>query len=398
MLWTTYRELGRNNVLLMVALFIWALGEGLWFNNLRQLYLAELGASGEQVGIALAIESILRAIPIIPAGYLSDRFGPYRVLLVSWVLGIVGPVVLALASTWQGAVIGLVVYALSAFAIPSISTYVLLSIPDQTLPDINQRALAAVFASYPAGLIISPFVGGWISEQMSIRTCLWISAVIFAVSLLVVLVARPVPPPDGHRGERPRDLARNGRFFALAFYFMVAHAAFFMSFSLAPNFLNGVRGFRYSYIGLLYSISSLGTVLINLVVASRVRRRWGYGLALAIVWLAVIGLWQARTLPVAALAFFGLGGMWTARTLSAAGVSSVVRPRNRGLAFGVVDTLYAVGVAVASRWAGVLFERTPSHDLQFLVTLSILPLLMAGWLVIRRVLEAGQRVNTPTSL
>ena len=74
------RGITHNNRLLMVALFTWALGEGLWYYNLRQLYLVELGATEIQVGNVLALEAATRALMPIPAGLLSDRFGPRKSL------------------------------------------------------------------------------------------------------------------------------------------------------------------------------------------------------------------------------------------------------------------------------------------------------------------------------
>ena len=79
-----FRDITRNNRLLMLALFIWALGEGLWYYNLRQLYLVELGATEIQVGNVLALEAVFRALMPIPAGYLADRIGARRVMIFSW--------------------------------------------------------------------------------------------------------------------------------------------------------------------------------------------------------------------------------------------------------------------------------------------------------------------------
>ncbi len=371
------RELGRNNRLLMLALFIWALGEGLWF-NLRQLYLAELGATPVQVGTALAIESIARGALLIPAGYLSDRFGPYRVVVASWLLGVIGPLLMAPAPGWQWAIPGMAIYAMSAFALPSVSAYALLSLPDKTSPGINQRALTALFAAYPAGLILSPTLGGLIADAASVRACLWIAAGVFGLSTLVLLRAGPVPPAAAQHGERPADLFRNRSYLVVATYYSLAAFVYLIGYMLAPNFLQDVRGFSYGSIGLLFSLMSLGTVVLNLVIG-RVDRRWSYALILALIWLALGLLWQARSLTLSGLGFFALGAIWSARTLAIAGVSAVVPPRSRGLAFGVVDTLYSLAIAGASWAAGALYSRTPAHDLPFQAALIGLPALVALW-------------------
>src|SRR5574341_2156957 len=390
MIKNTARDLGRNNLLVMLALFIWALGEGLWYQNLRTLYLQELGALPTQIGLAEAIASIARAAPLIPTGYLADRFGPYRVMIASWLLGIVGPVLMALASTWQQAVPGLAIYSLSAFALPSITTYALLSIPNKNAHGIDQRTLTAVFASYPAGLAISQTVGGQIAQMTSIRTCLWIAAGIFTVSLIVILLAQHIDPPPAHHEEVPLALARNRRFITLAMYYAAVALTFQVGYALVSNYFHQARGFGYAIIGILYSIGSIGTVIITLG-AGRIDRRWSYALVILIVWLGVIGTWQAQHVALAGAAFFGMGGMWSARSLAAAGISSVVRPRNRGLAFGVMDTLLAIVYGIAGVAAGWLYEQTPGHDLPLIAEAVGLPIMLALWLAVRRSLGADRK-------
>jgi predicted MFS family arabinose efflux permease len=344
--------------------------------------------------MALAVESVARGSLLIPAGYLADRFGPYRVILAAWLLGAAGPLLMVPAQTWQWAIPGMAVYAISAFALPSVSAYVLLSLPDKTVPGINERALTAIFAAYPAGLIVSPTLGGLIAEASSIRACLWIAAGLFALSTLVVLLAKHVPPVAVQHGERPGDLLHNRRYRTVAAFYSVAAFVYLIGYMLAPNFLQDTRGFSYGSIGLLFSLMALGTVGLNLVIG-RLAGRWGYALALGIVWLATGLLWQARSLLPAGIAFLGLGATWSARVLALAGVSAVVPPRSRGLAFGVADTVYSAAIAGAAWAAGALYSRTPAHDLPLLAGLVGIPAMLALWaLAIRPLLHpAGAAVD-----
>ncbi len=375
------RVFGRNNLLLMFSLFVWALGEGMWI-NLRQLYLADLGASAGQVGTALAVESLARAALLIPAGYLTDRFGARLIVILSWVMGLAGPLLMIPARTWPAAVPGMAVYAASAFAIPSVSAMALLSLPDPDQPGISQRVLTAIFAAYPAGLIVSPTLGGLLADRLGIRACLWIGAVLFTISLAVLLLTRDIAPAGRPPHQRRGDLLRSRQFVTRALYYGFASFSFLLALALAPNYLQEVRGFTLGSIGLLFSLMSLGTVLINLAVG-RLPPRWNYPLVLGIAWLAVLGIWQAQGLPLAGLAFTGLGAVWTARTLGTAGIAGVVPPHDRGLAFGTADTLIALAIAAAARAAGVLYERTPSHDLPFIAALAGLIALGGLWPIVQ---------------
>lgn len=374
-----FKDMGHKNRLIMLALLLWALGEGLWF-NLRQLYLVDLGASHEQVGMALALESIARATLLVPTGLLVDRVGPHRMMLASWLLGIVGMIFSALATTWPMLVFGLVVYGLSAFAIPAVTTYALSSLPDKSLPGISDRTLGTLYAAYPVGWIISPGLGGLLSDLYGIRVNMWISLGLFSVSTLVIMLAGHVAPEPATRDERPGLLLRNRHFVGLILYYMLATFAVYVGFPMIPNFLQEVRGFSLSQIGLLFAVFSVGTALLNFLV-SRANPRWNYVALVAALWLAILGVWQVPGFAGVSVAFLILGGLYTVNVLATAGIARVVRSRNRGLAFGILGTMNALALSGASRLAGNLYAASPERP--FVIGLvAVLPML-ALWFVVR---------------
>lgn len=377
-----FSYLHRNHRLLMLALFIWALGEGIWYINLRQLYLVELGATTAQVGVALALEAVARALLPIPAGYLADRFGSRTIMISSWFLGIAGTLVGALAHTWQVFVPGLAIYALSAFAVPSLNAYSVHSMADRQTPGATERVLTTIFASYSAGLILSPAIGGAIANQFGIRTCLWISVAIFAMSTAVVLLTGPVPAPHAEHAHHPADLLRDRRFITLAVYYPLAYIALLVGIQLAPNFLQDVRRFSFADIGLLFSFLSAGSALIGLL-AGRISPRWSFAAMLGICWLALLGAHWLADLRLLCGVFFALGAVYAVRALAAAGVAYVANGPNQALAFGIIETLFSLAAAVASWLAGELYDLTPAHDLPFTVGLAAIPPLIALWFLVR---------------
>lgn len=378
-----FHALGRNNRLLMLALFTWALGEGLWYINFRQLYLVQLGATEAQVGLALAVEMLVRSLLTVPAGYLADRIGPHRVMVASWFIGVLGTVLGALATTWQGFVPGLAIYAMSGFAMPSLSAYAIQSLPERSRVGAADRVLAAVFAAYTAGLIISPLLGGLIADSWGIRSSLWISSAVFVVSTLIVLFTRAAPLEETVHVERPAALLRNRGFMRLTVYYVLVFGALFVGYQLMPNFLRDVRGLTYSQIGLLFSIAAGGTVVLNML-ASRLNPRWSFAAALLIYGFAVLGVWQLRQPVLLGGAFAITGALTVVRTLALARTSDVVSPRNRGLAFGIVETIYSVAAAAAAGVAGAVYGLTPGHSLPFVIALAAVPLLVGLWFAVRR--------------
>ncbi|MBN1120880.1 MAG: MFS transporter [Anaerolineae bacterium] len=385
-----FKRLGRNNQLVMLALFVWALGEGLWYINFRQLYLVELGATEAQVGLVLAIESIVRACLPIPAGYLADRIGSQRVMVASWFIGTIGPLVCVLAPSWQWAVPGLLIYSLSGFSVPAISAYVLQNASNHNTPDTSDGVLGLVYAVYPAGLILSPSLGGIIADRFGLRACFWISLVIFIASTSIVIQTRPVEDQQPQTAQKPENLFRNKAFNLSMIYFAVVFLGVFVGMQLLPNYLQETRQFTYSRIGMLYSFASLGMVLINLLV-SRVNPRWNFALILVFYCLAVFGIWKTANPVFLILSFAALGSNAVVRTIATARMADITDPSNHALAFGVIETIMSIALAVSSAIAGALFVKTPGHDLPLIAALASVSILAVGWLIIRRWMlpEAG---------
>jgi predicted MFS family arabinose efflux permease len=377
-----FAELGRNNRLVMLSLLVWALGEGLWY-NLRQLYLAELGATPGQIGTVLAIEAAGRAALLLPAGYVSDRIGPHRVMIFSWLLGLAGPLVMLVATTWQMLIPGLLVYALSAFAVPAISSYALLSMPQHNPSVTSERVLSTLYAAYPAGLLISPALGGLIADHFGIRTCLWGAAGIYTLSTLLILATQNVKPHEVIAGPHTGSLLTNRAFVGLVVYYALAAFTLYIGYPLAQNFLRDVRLLSYSQIGFLFSVFAVGMVASNLILG-RANPRWGFVGLMTTTWMALLGIWRLTTLAGLSLAFFCFGAIFTARILATAGVARVVGPQQRGMAFSIIEILFTAAMALASQVAGILYEATPTHDLPYVASLMTIPLLLGLWFIVRK--------------
>jgi predicted MFS family arabinose efflux permease len=372
-----FRDLGRNNRFVMLAVFVWALSEGLWF-NLRQIYLAELGATPEQIGTVLAVAAIAGAVVPIPAGLIADRVGPRRVMLVAWWLGVVGDILMALATTWQAVIPGKIVNKLSLAANPALVAYVLLNLPGRDQPGNSERIVTTVFGVYPAAMIFAPTLGGIIAEKANIRTDLWIAAGGVALATLVVSRTRHADSGDQTQRARPSRLFRNRTFLVLASYYTLTMVALYVGYLLAPNFLQDVRGFSLTMIGALFSIFSAGELTCNLV-AGRIHPRWSFAGLLAVPWLAFLGLWQVHTQVGTGVVFFMLGGISTMWALVNAGIGRVAGAQYQGLALGIMTSLISLAMAIAAWIAGRLYDLTPTHDLPLIVGLVSIPLVLVLW-------------------
>ena len=109
----------RNVAVLAASLFGLALGEELWQAYIPA-YLTALGAGGVAVGLFGSSKDLLDSLFQYPGGWLADRFGRRRALLVFTTLAMLGYVIYALAPSWPFVFVGLLgVMAWKAGAFPT---------------------------------------------------------------------------------------------------------------------------------------------------------------------------------------------------------------------------------------------------------------------------------------
>ena len=346
--------MNRDLRLITLALAIWGVGEGLFF-YLTPLYLQELDADPVEIGVILGIAAIMLTICHIPAGVLSDRYGPKSLMVGSWSMGLVATATMYLAPSLALFVTGLFLYNFAGFMMSPMSTYVSRTRGAWTLA----RALTTASSGFSAGTILGALAGGWIGEGAGLRAIYGIATLVFVASTALILLIRAQPPIE--QAKRPpydaigKDVVVR-RFLALIF---LTNFALWLSWPLTPVYLQGQRSVSLSAIGLLGSFNALGIVVLNLTLG-RLHPRKGFLLTQGLVGLSAAALCFGTGLPWYAAGYFLAGGFRTARSLAAALVEGLVQPGVVGLAFGLTETIASSAVVLANPLAGLLYSVLPT--------------------------------------
>jgi len=148
--------LERNIVAVSVAMFLLALGENLWKRFLPK-YLELLGAPVAAIGLFGTCEDFLDGVYQYPGGWIADRYGRRRALLLFVTLATLGYVLYWLAPSWPFVFVGLVfVMAWSSMASPT-----LFAVVGDALPR-GRRALGFTVQSIlrRVPIAIAPILGG----------------------------------------------------------------------------------------------------------------------------------------------------------------------------------------------------------------------------------------------
>jgi len=96
----------RNVGVLAASIFGLALGEELW-QAFMPAYLTALGAGGIAVGLFGSVKDLLDSLYQYPGGWLADRFGRRRSLLIFTALAMTGYATYAFAPSWPVVLCGL---------------------------------------------------------------------------------------------------------------------------------------------------------------------------------------------------------------------------------------------------------------------------------------------------
>ncbi len=103
----TYLGLNRNIGILAVSTFLLGLGEELWQAFLPK-YLVELGASSLVIGLFTSLRDLLDGLYQYPGGWINDRFGRKKTLMLFTGIAMSGYAVFAFSGHWPFLFAGLV--------------------------------------------------------------------------------------------------------------------------------------------------------------------------------------------------------------------------------------------------------------------------------------------------
>jgi MFS family permease len=343
----------RDLLLIAISMFAWGLGEGM-FLYFQPIYLEQLGADPIAIGSILGGFGLAMTVSHIPAGYLADRVGRKPLLVAAWVLGMLATWTMALAGTLAVFVAGLLLYGITLFVMSPLQSYVAAARGRLSVG----RAITLMSAGFNLGAVIGPWLGGRIGDQLGIRQTYVIAGLIFIVSTVIILFIHPQPVEKVPSSGNDRGWMYSPRYKVYMGVIFLAIFATYLPQPLTPNFLSNQGGLNLSQVGSLYSVASVGVVVLNLALGA-LPARVGFLLGQAAVGIFSLLLWSAAGLAGYLPAFLLLGGFRTAKALGMAQVRELAPSERMGLAFGLSETVAATAVVMAPLVAGYLYSINP---------------------------------------
>ena len=323
-------------------------------------YASRFGAGPTTIGLLFASFGVTLLAVSLPMGAASDRMGRKWPLVAALAL-------LALST-------GLFAYAddlATLFAarmlqgVADAVTWVvgLALVADLYGPAERGRVMGLVMSGTGLGVIIGPSLGGWLYEIGGIRLPFLFVSGLAVIALIAFVLVAPSQRGSGARVAM-RDVL-SVRAVAVCCVAVVAGAATIALLEpVLPLFFVARLGLRPAAIGTLFGVAALTSSLVN-PIYGRLSDRWGGrrlmlgGLVLSSLMLPVLNasagplsaavamvlMWGALNMIVTpSLAFM-------AEAASAAGLESY------GVAYGVYNVAWAVGLLGGPSLGGFLFEH-----------------------------------------
>ncbi len=202
-----FLALQRSTVGVLAMVVLVGLGERL-AERFLPIYIMALGGGAIAIGLLNAMDNLLSALYSFPGGYLSDRIGAKRSLLLFNLVSMVGFAVVILVPTWQAVLVGAVLFiSWSAISLPAT-----ISLMYQVLPQ-DKRTMGVTMHSLVRRIpmALGPVLGGifisvW-GERDGVRLAFVVALALAAVALVVqqLLIENDRKPSGKDRGDPPPE-------------------------------------------------------------------------------------------------------------------------------------------------------------------------------------------------
>jgi MFS family permease len=363
---STFRGLMSGSLLIMVLTHMLVHAAGNMRTTLFPLLKDEFALTNQQVGLIVAIPSLIQFLVSIPSGMISDRFGPKRLIAVSIIIAGIGAFLGSVSYTpWMYIVASTLLTFNSTLYHPPAQSYV----SDITNPSDRSRVLGIWHSGGTTGVSLGPLsitiLMGFLAFNWRQVYGFWIiPTLIGLVSLIFVKPSSEIVEEKEREQWQEKDfvdtlLNRNMMFLLLSSTvrrFGGGLTTGFLSIWLAES-----QGWTVGQVGLMLGISSLLGIVASPLggdLASRFGEKpWYAGTLLgsyiffALAFLAK-GYWPFFLLYIAS-GFFGILGMPANMTLTA----RFSPRRQRGVGFALSSVPLNVVAPVAALVAAYIADN-----------------------------------------
>ena len=347
------------------------------------LIIEDLGLTHTQAGLLMSLFALPPVFTSILTGFFSDRLGPYRVGIISFVLMISGMVLFAFSHSFFHAGMARVVAGIGASTLAIVSA----KIVSQWFGGHEIGTAMGIFnTAMPVGTIICFSTFGNIGERLGWRMAMFIAAGVGVIGLLAFLTIfkslpreSPKREPVEKRGDErlfSNILSITGPVWMVGLCWMWFNAAVISFSTFAPDYFIS-RGAPIALAGVLVSLLMWGSLVLSPVIGRLVdtlgKNEMFIGVGGILLGISIFLVTQIER------ALFPMAVMSFAVAFVPAPVFSfpakALKQEILGLVFGLYFMMSSLGMFLGPYAVGYVRDTSGKYETSFIL-LSVLALLI----------------------
>jgi DHA1 family multidrug resistance protein-like MFS transporter len=361
------RGLNRNLWLLLAAGIVGVVSIQL-IQPLFPLFLDSHGASEMEISLVISLSSLATTALMIPVGFLMERVGKKRMLLIGLLIWTVTPVFIGSARDWRMVAPLYMVYNLAeVFVGPARMAM----IAEYASPESQATTFGIMSMDWPVGGIVSPPLSGFLAERSGWQLPFQVAAIVMALGLVPALMLKD-KEEGGTKEKRlnPSEIFRREYLTSISLFFMFAltlSTGQSVLGTMLPIFLKNQMKLPPSSIGLFftgYSVLSLLSQIPGGWLADRYGKKRvivAFLLPIPLIFGAWVMVNDWATMLVLYSLFAGCLSMMSSASLALQ--SDSFPPELMGAAFSVRMTGFRMGHIVGPLLGGYLYSAMSPNSL-----------------------------------
>ncbi len=342
------------------------------------------GATPLMIGLAIGIYGLTQGLFQLPFGFLSDRVGRKKMIVLGLLLFAAGSAVAAMAESIQQVVAGRALQGMGAIA-----AVVMALAADLTREEVRMRVMASIGMSIGFAFMISMIVGPVLAASVGMSGLFWVTAILALVSIVVLLLLTPTPRQERfHRdaevslGDIP-EVLKNRELLRLDLGVFILHLTLAATFVLFPLVLRddlALPASRHWEVYLPVFVISILVMLPMIVMAEKMAKMKAmYLIGIGLVLLAELGMGELNGFwPMFAMLVLFFGGFNFLEASMPSLVAKISPADRKGTAMGLFSTAQFLGAFAGGAFGGTLLALgTPQQGFLMLAALPLLWLLVA---------------------
>ncbi len=380
---------------------------------LLPIYMTEIGASVQQVGIAFTLSSVVMLVFQIFGGWVSDSIGRLKAVAIGSAGGVIGFFALGLAPTWQWMMVAIMAISFPRSLVgPSFGAF----IAENSTEENRGKVYGITETIFTITGVIGPALGGLLAGFWGFKGMLFVSAAIYTLAAgLRIWMATGMKT---EKEEQPTQSLSTDSFKSsikkmwgmiigggLLTWLLVTDGvrdvAFRLSGELQPLYLEQIGGLSVQQIGLLGSIFSIAWMFTP-IISGRLSDRYGERVPISIgfmfIFTGMMIFLNTTTFPGFILAWVASGmGVGLLSPAYQSLISKAVPHNMLGIFNGVFSSSIGL-ISLPAPYIGAYLWENVRPSFPFYITAFVaLATVIPTWLYFK-VPEQKSTESTPAAL